>query len=85
MVTAAIPGEARVKYLVDLFKPLLTLLITLIGLAFIASVLSPRANALIEEWIPLWIVMEPAEQQVRDWLGLSTESEAGWWHFWSRD
>ncbi len=73
------------KFLSDLFKPLLTILITVIGLAFIASVVSPKADEMIEDWLPAWSMLEPAERQVRDWLGLSPETDPAWWHFWGRD
>ena len=65
------------KFLSDIFKPLLTILITVIGLAFIASVVSPRADEMIEGWLPAWEMLEPAERQVRDWLGLEPGNRAG--------
>ena len=71
-------------FIADLFKPLLTILATAFGLAFIGSVLSPGLNMWIETNIPLWHLMEPAENAVRDWLGLHTEAERSWWHFWGR-
>ncbi|BDW99110.1 hypothetical protein [Maricaulis maris] len=73
------------KFLADLFKPLLTLLVTIVGLGFVASVLSPQVDALIESWVPAWAAVDPAEQVVRGWLGLDEAAEPSWWHFWGRD
>ncbi|MDF1768663.1 hypothetical protein [Maricaulis sp.] len=73
------------KFLADLFKPLLTILVTIVGLAFLASVLSPRADDVIESWVPLWATVEPAENMVRGWLGLHETAEPSWWHFWGRN
>ena len=74
-----------IKFFADLFKPLLTILVTVIGAAFIASVLSPRADEAIESWVPAWAMLEPAERQAREWLGLHQETDPAWWHFWGRD
>lgn len=73
------------KFIADLFKPLLTLLVTAVGLAFIASVLSPAADELIEGWVPVWALAEPAEALVRGWLGLHEAADPSWWHHWGRD
>ena len=73
------------KFLGDVIKPILTLLFTVFGIAFIASILSPQAGALFEKWVPAWSIMDPALAVVRDWLGLGPEAPRGWWHFWGRD
>ena len=69
------------KYVMDLFKPILTLLVTAFSSAFIVSVLWPAGDAFIESWIPAWAFLDPAVTAAREWLGL-TEPEAPWWKFW---
>lgn len=73
------------QFVADIFKPLLTILVTVVGLAFIGSVLSPSIDQWIENWIPAWGLIEPAEEQVRIWLGIHEEPEPAWWHFWGRE
>ena len=73
------------QFIADLFKPLLTLLVTAFGLAFIGSVLSPDLDAWIDHRIPVWQALEPAEEPVRGWLGIHEEVEPSWWHFWGRE
>jgi hypothetical protein len=62
------------------FRPLLTILVTALGLAFIASVFSPAAREVIEGAVPLWEETRPAEDAVRDRLGLP-ERDRGLWPF----
>lgn len=52
------------------FRPLLTLLVTVAGLAFIASVFSSATRDAIENAVPVWEQTRPAEDAVREWLGL---------------
>lgn len=72
-----------VKYLGDILKPLLTILATVIAAAFLASVASPRADAFIEQRLPVWRQLDPAIETVRGWLGIHREDEdEPWWRFW---
>lgn len=71
------------KFLGDVFKPLLTISITVLGLAFAVSVASPPADTWIEARLPAWERLDPAKHQVRLWLGL--EEERPWWQFWEGD
>lgn len=70
------------RFLGDILKPLLTLLVTVIGAGFVVSVLSIRTDAAIEERLPAWERLDPAKNAVRDWLGLAGEDEPAWWQFW---
>lgn len=70
------------RFLGDILKPLLTLLVTVIGAGFVMSVLSIRADTAIEDRLPAWERLDPAKNAVRDWLGLAEEDEAVWWQFW---
>lgn len=60
------------------FAPLLTILVTVAGLAFAASVFSPAAREAIEEALPLWEETRPAEDTVREWLGLPARDRGLW-------
>ncbi len=60
------------------FRPLLTILVTVAGLAFVASVFSPAAREAIEGAVPLWEETRPAEDAVRDWLGLPARDRGLW-------
>lgn len=62
------------------FRPLLTILVTAAGLAFIASVFSSDAREAIEGALPVWEETRPAEDAVREWLGLP-ERRRGIWPF----
>lgn len=62
------------------FRPLLTILVTVLGLAFVASVFSSAAREAIEDAVPLWEETRPAEDTVREWLGLPAR-ERGLWPF----
>lgn len=73
---------ALVRFFGDILKPLLTLLVTAVGLAFALSVVSPRIDAAIEERLPAWSRLDPAEARVREWLGLEEEDPPAWWQFW---
>lgn len=70
------------RFLGDVLKPLLTLLVTAVGLAFVLSVISLRIDAAIEDRLPAWERLDPAKNAVRDWLGLAEEDEPSWWQFW---
>lgn len=70
------------KFVGDVLKPLLTLLVTVVGAAFVVSVLSIRADAAIEDRLPAWQRLDPAKNSVREWLGLAEEDEPAWWQFW---
>ncbi len=58
-------------YIADLLKPILTILVTGLALAFLASVFSPVADGFIEDWIPAWARLDGAIEQCRTWLGLT--------------
>ncbi|MDP1626418.1 hypothetical protein [Parvibaculum sp.] len=60
------------------FGPLLTILITVLGLAFIASVFSSTAREAIEGAVPVWEETRPAEDAVREWLGLPARDRGIW-------
>ncbi|MGP1275390.1 MAG: hypothetical protein ACQRW7_08235 [Caulobacterales bacterium] len=68
------------KFLGDILKPVLTLLVTAFLLAFIASVFSPAADEWITGHVPAWERLDPAIAQVREWLGM--EEPDPWWMFW---
>ena len=74
------------KFVIDLFKPILTALVTVVSMAFIASTLWPACDLLVERWIPAWAHLDPAIAAARDWLGLAepveVEPDAPWWRFW---
>ncbi len=74
------------KFVINLFKPILTLMVTLVSGEFIASVFWPAGDALIESWIPAWAYLDPAIAAVSEWLGLAepdpAEPDAPWWRFW---
>jgi hypothetical protein len=69
------------KFLGGIFQPLMTLLVTIIGIAFIASVVSVQADGFIQQYVPAWSIADGAVDQVREWLGLQRE-ERPWWRFW---
>lgn len=76
------------KFLIDLFKPILTALVTVLSAAFILSVFWPAGDALMESWIPAWAYLDPAIAWVSEQLGLAqpvedlAEPDAPWWRFW---
>ena len=70
-------------FVADLFRPLSTLLVTLLGGAFLASVAWPPADAFIEGHLPAWSHLDPAVDQIRAWLGIHQPAEPDpWWRFW---
>ncbi|MEP3072396.1 hypothetical protein [Maricaulis sp.] len=71
-----------IRFLGDILKPLLTLLVTVVGLAFAVSVFSPAVDNAIETRLPVWTRLDPAQDRVRAWLGLEVEDEPAWWQFW---
>jgi hypothetical protein len=71
-------------FLSDLFRPLLTLLVTMLGVAFILSVAWPAADATIQSYLPVWGKLDPVIDQIRAWLGIHQPEEPDpWWRFWS--
>ena len=75
------PGEhheRRLEMIARAFRPLLTILVTVLGLAFAASVFSPAARELIEDAVPVWEKTRPAEDKVREWLGLPARDRGLW-------
>lgn len=73
-----------IRFIGDILKPLLTVLVTVVGAAFIVSVLSIRADTAIENRLPAWERLDPAKNAVRGWLGLEDEDEPAWWQVWLR-
>nr|WP_271185361.1 hypothetical protein [Maricaulis virginensis]GLK50968.1 hypothetical protein GCM10017621_04760 [Maricaulis virginensis] len=71
-----------IRFLGDILKPLLTLLVTVLGLAFAVSVFSPAVDNAIETHLPAWTRLDPAQDCVRAWLGLEEEDAPAWWQFW---
>ncbi len=71
------------KFLADLFRPLLTLLVTVVGAAFVLSVAWPPADNFIQGYLPAWGHLDPAIDQIRVWLGIHQPvEETPWWKFW---
>lgn len=70
------------KFIGDLLKPILTILVTVFAGAFILSVAWPAGDAYIQQYLPVWERLDPAIAQVREWLGIHQPEEAPWWRFW---
>ncbi|MGJ3233071.1 MAG: hypothetical protein ACFE0P_14875 [Oceanicaulis sp.] len=71
------------SFIADIFKPILTILVTVLGGAFILSVAWPAGDDFIQRHLPIWAELDPVIAQVRDWLGVhQPEEEAPWWRFW---
>ncbi|MCP2669547.1 hypothetical protein NHF40_01220 [Maricaulaceae bacterium EIL42A08] len=71
------------KFIADLFKPILTILVTVLVGAFILSVAWPAADIWIEGYLPVWGQLDPVIDQVRAWLQIhQPEEEPPWWRFW---
>ena len=79
------------KFLFDLFKPILTAAVTVVSGAFIVSVFWPAGDTLIESWVPAWANLDPAVAAAAEWLGLveppleapdEYAPETPWWRFW---
>ena len=70
-------------FIADLFRPLLTILVTVVGAAFIASVAWPPADDFIQQYLPVWGRLDPVIDQIRAWLGIHQPvEESPWWKFW---
>ncbi len=70
-------------FIADLFRPLLTILVTVLGIAFIASVAWPPADDFIQQYLPVWGRLDPVIDQIRAWLGIHQPvEEPPWWKFW---
>jgi len=69
------------KFIADVLKPILTILVTITALAFLASVFAPAVNVWIQEHLPVWAQLDGAVETVRQWLGIARE-ETPWWQFW---
>ncbi|MCC5994756.1 MAG: hypothetical protein JJU18_00095 [Oceanicaulis sp.] len=71
------------KFLSDLFRPILTIIVTVLVGAFVASVFWPAADIWITNQIPAWDHLSPAIEQCRAWLGIhQPQDETPWWQFW---
>ena len=70
------------KFIGDVLKPIITMLVTAFLAAFVVAVFSPRADAWIENTVPTWSRVDPAIETVRGWLGIHQEEEDPWWRFW---
>lgn len=71
------------KFIADLFRPLLTILVTVVGAAFIASVFWPPADDFIQQHLPVWGRLDPVIEQIRAWLGIHQPEDEPWWKFWT--
>ena len=72
------------KFIADLFRPILTILVTVFVGAFVVSVFWPSADMWITDMIPAWDRLSPAIDQCREWLGIhQPQEETPWWQFWS--
>lgn len=73
------------KFVADLFRPILTLVVTVLAGAFLVSVFWPAADIWITEMVPAWGHVSPAIEQCRAWLGIHQPVEdTPWWRFWSQ-
>ena len=72
------------KFIGDILKPILTILVTVFLAALIAAIVSPRADDFIQSRLPVWERLDPVIGQSRAWLGIHqpVEEEAPWWQFW---
>lgn len=69
------------KFLADVVKPVLTIIVTIVLLLILASVFSPDINIWIQNHLPVWERLEPMVETIREWLGIARE-ETPWWQFW---
>ncbi|WP_146190669.1 hypothetical protein [Marinicauda salina] len=71
------------KFIGDVLKPIITMLVTVLLAAFVVAVFSPRADNWLENTVPAWRHADPAIETVRGWLGIHQEEEdPPWWQFW---
>jgi len=70
------------KFIADLFKPILTILVSVLTGAFLLSVFWPAADQWITAHVPAWAHLSPAIEQVREWLGVHQPEDKPWWRFW---
>ncbi|MFP4520079.1 MAG: hypothetical protein ACLFQ5_11565 [Oceanicaulis sp.] len=72
------------KFIADLFKPILTILVTVFAGALIVSIVWPAADEAIQSQVPAWERLDPVIEQARAWLGIhQPEDDAPWWRFWN--
>ncbi|MFW6412549.1 MAG: hypothetical protein ACOC0V_00290 [Oceanicaulis sp.] len=71
------------KYLADLLRPILTVVVTVFAGGFLISVFWPEADAFIQNRLPVWERLDPVIEQARAWLGIHRPEEPEpWWKFW---
>lgn len=70
------------RFVGDIFKPILTIVVTIFFVAFFLSVFWPTADAWIIGHVPAWERLSPAILQVREWLGIHQPEPDPWWMFW---
>ncbi|MEQ8433782.1 MAG: hypothetical protein RIA71_06035 [Oceanicaulis sp.] len=71
------------KFVAAIFKPILTILVTVLAGALIVSVAWPGGDDFIQQHVPVWERLDPAIAQVREWLGIHQSEETDpWWRSW---
>ena len=70
------------KFIGDVLKPIVTILVTLFVLATLLSIASPGIDGWIQSYIPAWGHMDSVIAQGREWLGIHQEADTPWWQFW---
>ena len=70
------------RFIGDVFKPVLTIAVTVFFVAFFLAVFFPGVDAWIIDQVPVWERLSPAILQVRDWLGIHQPEPDPWWMFW---
>ncbi|MCC5981438.1 MAG: hypothetical protein JJU26_06930 [Oceanicaulis sp.] len=70
------------KFIADVLRPIVTILVTVFVGAFVLSVFWPAADAWIISHVPAWERLAPAIAQVREWLGIHQPEPDPWWRFW---
>jgi len=70
------------QFIADIFKPIFTILVTVLASAFIVSIAWPAGDAFIQQHLPVWERLDPVIAQVREWLGIHQPEETPWWRFW---
>lgn len=70
------------KFIADVLRPIVTILVTVFVGAFVLSVFWPAADAWIISHVPAWERLAPVIAQVREWLGIHQPEPDPWWQFW---
>lgn len=70
------------KFIADVLRPIVTILVTVFFVAFFLSVFFPGIDEWIISHVPAWERLAPAIAQVREWLGIHQPDPDPWWRFW---